>query len=154
MSIILILTRILEADNIIVATGSRPRLLPELPIDEEHVFTSDGLDKLDHFPKSIVIVGAGVIGCEFATIFSNFGKTKVHLIDKGDRILPFEDEDIVKVIERNLEAKRRSDPSEFKAHPHGDQGRDGPLYTGIYRWIQGSVQGGKGSCLCRTCTEP
>tara|TARA_Y100001980_G_scaffold46355_1_gene30600 strand:- start:11086 stop:12573 length:1488 start_codon:yes stop_codon:yes gene_type:complete len=96
---------ILEADNIIVATGSRPRLLPELPIDEEHVFTSDGLDKLDHFPKSIVIVGAGVIGCEFATIFSNFGKTKVHLIDKGDRILPFEDEDIVKVIERNLEAK-------------------------------------------------
>ena len=81
------------------------RLLPELPIDEEHVFTSDGLDKLDHFPKSIVIVGAGVIGCEFATIFSNFGKTKVHLIDKGDRILPFEDEDIVKVIERNLEAK-------------------------------------------------
>ncbi len=98
-------TEILEADHIIVATGSRPRLLPELPIDEEHVYTSDGLDKLDDFPKSIVIVGAGVIGCEFATIFSNFGRTKVHLIDKGDRILPFEDEDIVKVIERNLEAK-------------------------------------------------
>ncbi|XOV94188.1 MAG: dihydrolipoyl dehydrogenase family protein [Bacteroidota bacterium] len=98
-------TEVLEADNIIIATGSRPRLLPELPIDEEHVFTSDGLDKLESFPKSIVIVGAGVIGCEFATIFSNFGRTKVHLIDKGDRILPFEDEDIVKVIERNLEAK-------------------------------------------------
>ena len=95
----------LEADYIIVATGSRPRLLPNLPIDEEHVFTSDGLDKLEDFPKSIVIVGAGVIGCEFATIFSNFGKTKVHLIDKGDRILPFEDEDVVKVIERNLEEK-------------------------------------------------
>ncbi len=98
-------TEIIEADYIIVATGSRPRLLPELPIDEENVFTSDGLDKLDSFPKSIVIVGAGVIGCEFATIFSNFGLTKVHLIDKGDRILPFEDEDIVKVIERNLEMK-------------------------------------------------
>lgn len=95
----------ISADYIIVATGSRPRLLPEIPIDEECIFTSDGLDKLEEFPKSMVIVGAGVIGCEFATIFSNFGHTKVHLIDKGDRILPFEDEDVVKVIEKNLEAK-------------------------------------------------
>ena len=95
----------LEADYIILATGSTPRKLPHLPIDEEVVFTSDGLNNLTSFPKSIVIVGAGVIGCEFATIFSNFGQTKVHLIDKGDRILPFEDEDVVKVIETNLEAK-------------------------------------------------
>ncbi|NQZ78684.1 MAG: NAD(P)/FAD-dependent oxidoreductase, partial [Ekhidna sp.] len=64
-----------------------------------------GLSNLSEFPKSIVIVGAGVIGCEFATIFSNFGQTKVHLIDKGDRILPFEDEDVVQVIEENLEKK-------------------------------------------------
>jgi dihydrolipoamide dehydrogenase len=51
----------------------------------------------------MVIVGAGVIGCEYATIFSGFGRTKVHLIDKGDRILPFEDEDVVRIIERNME---------------------------------------------------
>lgn len=95
----------LEADYIILATGSKPRMLPEIPIDEETVYTSDGLDKLEDFPRSMVIVGAGVIGCEFATIFSNFGHTKVHLIDKGDRILPFEDEDVVRVIEKNLEAK-------------------------------------------------
>jgi dihydrolipoamide dehydrogenase len=44
-----------------------------------------------------------VIGCEYATIFSGFGKTKVHLIDKGERILPFEDADVVHVIERNME---------------------------------------------------
>jgi dihydrolipoamide dehydrogenase len=44
-----------------------------------------------------------VIGCEYATIFSGFGKTKVHLIDKGARILPFEDDDVVQVIERNME---------------------------------------------------
>lgn len=97
--------QIIETDYIILATGSTPRKLPNLPIDEEIVFTSDGLDKLEDFPKSMVIVGAGVIGCEFATIFSNFGHTKVHLIDKGDRILPFEDEDVVHVIERNLESK-------------------------------------------------
>ena len=95
----------LEADYIILATGSRPRKLPYLPIDEEIVMTSDGLPKMNQFPKSIVILGAGVIGCEFATIFSGFGKTKVHLIDKGDRILPFEDEDVVRVVEKSLEER-------------------------------------------------
>ncbi|MCU0382470.1 MAG: NAD(P)/FAD-dependent oxidoreductase [Cyclobacteriaceae bacterium] len=93
----------IETDYIILATGSRPRFLPELPIDEKIVLTSEGIEKLTDFPESMVIVGAGVIGCEYATIFSGFGKTKVHLIDKGDRILPFEDEDVVKVIERNME---------------------------------------------------
>jgi dihydrolipoamide dehydrogenase len=91
------------ADNIILATGSRPRYLPELPIDEKYVMTSEGVEAMDDFPESMVIVGAGVIGCEYATIFSGFGKTKVHLIDKGARILPFEDDDIVRVIERNME---------------------------------------------------
>jgi dihydrolipoamide dehydrogenase len=91
------------ADFIILATGSRPRYLPELPIDEHLVMTSEGIEKMEDFPESMVIVGAGVIGCEYATIFSGFGKTKVHLIDKGDRILPFEDDDVVKVIERNME---------------------------------------------------
>lgn len=98
-------TQELEADYIILATGSRPRKLPHLPIDEEIVMTSDGLPKMNKFPKSIVILGAGVIGCEFATIFSGFGKTKVHLIDKGDRILPFEDEDVVRVVEKSLEER-------------------------------------------------
>lgn len=98
-------SKAIQADYIILATGSVPRKLPHLPIDEEIVFTSDGLGNLTSFPKSIVIVGAGVIGCEFATIFSNFGQTKVHLIDKGDRILPFEDEDVVRIIEKNLEQK-------------------------------------------------
>jgi len=95
----------IHTEHIILATGSRPRKLPHIPIDEEHIFTSDGLSKLEGFPKSMVILGAGVIGCEFATIFSNFGHTKVFLIDKGDRILPFEDEDVVKIIEQNLEEK-------------------------------------------------
>lgn len=90
-------------DHIILATGSRPRYLPELPIDEKIVMTSEGIEQIEDFPESMVIVGAGVIGCEYATIFSGFGKTKVHLIDKGERILPFEDADVVHVIERNME---------------------------------------------------
>ena len=60
---------------------------------------------MKNFPKSMVIVGAGVIGCEYATIFSNFGKTKVYLIDRSDRILPFEDTDISEMISKNLKEK-------------------------------------------------
>ncbi|MDH5397526.1 MAG: NAD(P)/FAD-dependent oxidoreductase [Cyclobacteriaceae bacterium] len=89
---------------IILATGSRPRYLHGIPIDEKIIMTSDGIEQMQNFPESMVILGAGVIGCEFATIFSGFGRTKVHLIDKGNRILPFEDDDIVKVIEDNMEA--------------------------------------------------
>ncbi|MDH5367731.1 MAG: NAD(P)/FAD-dependent oxidoreductase [Cyclobacteriaceae bacterium] len=94
---------IVYGEYIVLATGSRPRKLDHIPIDEKVILTSDGIESLDNFPESMVILGAGVIGCEFATIFSGFKKTKVHLIDKGDHVLPFEDSDIVEVIEENLE---------------------------------------------------
>jgi len=90
-------------DYIIVATGSSPRKLPDMEINEKEIMTSDGIDQMNDFPKSMVIVGAGVIGCEYATIFSNFGKTKVYLIDRADHILPFEDRDISKMVSKNLE---------------------------------------------------
>ncbi len=92
-----------QTEYVILATGSRPRYLPELPIDEDLVMTSEGIENMTDFPESMVIVGAGVIGCEYATIFSGFGRTKVNLIDKGERILPFEDEDVVSIVERNME---------------------------------------------------
>jgi len=95
----------IEADHIILACGSRPRTLPDIPIDESIILTSDGISNLTDYPKSLVILGAGVIGCEFATIFAQLGNTEVYLIDKGGRILPFEDEDIVHVVERNLERR-------------------------------------------------
>ena len=86
--------KMIRGEKIILATGSRPRSLPNIEVDEEIILTSNGIDHIKDFPKSLVIVGAGVIGCEYATIFSNFGKTKVYLIDRQERILPFEDEDI------------------------------------------------------------
>jgi len=94
---------IISAEYIIIATGSTPRKLPNMVVNEKEIMTSDGIDQMGAFPKSLVIVGAGVIGCEYATIFSNFGKTKVYLIDRADRILPFEDEDISKMVSDNLE---------------------------------------------------
>lgn len=98
-------TELVETDYIILATGSRPRKLPHIPIDEKTIVSSDGIETFKNFPRSMVILGAGVIGCEWATIFSNFGNTKVFLIDKADRILPFEDEDISLNIEANLEER-------------------------------------------------
>jgi dihydrolipoamide dehydrogenase len=95
---------VVHTDHIVLATGSRPRKLPAIPVDEKTILTSDGISGLDEFPESMVILGAGVIGCEFATIFSNFGHTKVHIIDKEPRILPFEDEDLARIVESNLEA--------------------------------------------------
>lgn len=92
-----------SADFILIATGSRPRYLPNIQIDERTIMTSDGISHLSDIPKSLVVLGAGVIGCEFATIFSNFGRTKVYLIDKADRILPFEDEDVAQVVTESLE---------------------------------------------------
>ncbi len=90
---------------IILATGSRPRQLPNIQVDEKHIFTSDGIENIEDFPTSLVILGAGVIGCEYATIFSNFGKTRVSLIDKQDQILPFEDDDIVSHVRQNFEQR-------------------------------------------------
>jgi dihydrolipoamide dehydrogenase len=94
-----------SADNILIATGSRPRIPGNITVDEQTIVTSDGVKNFKSLPKSMVVLGAGVIGCEFATIFSNMGKTKVYLIDKADRILPFEDEDIASCVSHNLETK-------------------------------------------------
>lgn len=96
-------SRNVYAENILIATGSRPRIPANINVDEQTIVTSDGVRNFKSFPKSIVVLGAGVIGCEFATIFSAFGKTKVFLIDKADRILPFEDADIAEVVTSNLE---------------------------------------------------
>ncbi len=91
------------AENIVISTGSSPRTLKGIDVDEKVIMTSDGILHVDKFPKSLVILGAGVIGCEFATMFSNFGQTKVYLIDKAERILPFEDEDVADMVAHNLE---------------------------------------------------
>jgi dihydrolipoamide dehydrogenase len=91
-------------DFILIATGSKPRKPANITVDENCIVTSDGIKNFKSFPKSMVVLGAGVIGCEFATIFSSFGKTNVNLIDKASRILPFEDEDIADIIKTNLES--------------------------------------------------
>lgn len=94
-----------HAKHFVIATGSRPRALDGIAVDGTHILTSDHVMELKAFPRSMVVVGAGVVGCEFATIFANYGQTKVYIIDRAARILPFEDEDVAGVCARNLEAK-------------------------------------------------
>jgi dihydrolipoamide dehydrogenase len=84
----------IEAENFIIATGSHPRKHPTLEVDAKRIITSDHILSLKTFPRRILIIGAGVVGCEFATIFAEFGQTQVHLLDSQDRVIPFEDDDI------------------------------------------------------------
>ena len=81
----------LKADNIIIATGSRSLNLPSFPIDGRRILTSDHLLTLDHLPKSMLIVGAGVIGCEWAFMLSML-EVEVTMVEMLDHALPMEDE--------------------------------------------------------------
>lgn len=93
-----------EGNAFLVATGSTPRIPDNIPVDGDRIVTSDQIELLGDFPQSMVIVGAGVIGCEYATIFSKFGRTKINIIDRQPRILPFEDEDVAGVVAASFEA--------------------------------------------------
>ncbi len=86
--------RAISADHVLVAVGSRPRTLPGIDVDGERVLTSDHVEHVAELPASLGIIGAGVVGCEYATIFAGFGRTTVELFDRGPRILPFEDADV------------------------------------------------------------
>ena len=92
------------AKNFLVTTGSRPRVPDGIPVDGELVVTSDQIESFPAFPESMVVVGAGVVGCEYATIFASYGKTKIHLIDRQPRILPFEDEDVAEEVASSFES--------------------------------------------------
>ena len=83
----------ITAKNFIIATGSKTKSLPSLPIDGEKVITSDHALNLSELPKRILIVGAGAIGCEFAYVFNAF-KVDVTVVEFLDNVLPFEDEDV------------------------------------------------------------
>lgn len=85
---------VIEGDFVIIATGSYPVHPSNIPFDFKRVHDSDSILDITHFPKSIAILGAGVIGVEYATIFSTMG-TKVFLINRNDKILAFIDQEIV-----------------------------------------------------------
>lgn len=93
--------RTLTADYFVIATGSRPNRPDDVPFDGETVFDSETILQLPRIPKTMTVLGAGVVGIEYASIFAALG-IKVTLLDTRDRLLPYFDREIVATLVREL----------------------------------------------------
>ena len=92
----------LRGEVFVIATGSSPNHPPDVPFDGEVVFDSDTLLSIPRMPRSLVVLGAGVIGVEYASIFAALGR-EVTLVNSGrERLLPYMDREIAKLLEREL----------------------------------------------------
>jgi dihydrolipoamide dehydrogenase len=91
--------QVLQTKNIIIATGSVPKSLPNLDIDGKRIINSDHVLELTSIPKSMIVLGAGAVGAEFASIYTRFG-TQITLVEMLPHLLPIEDEEIGKELEK------------------------------------------------------
>lgn len=97
-------TSTIEADKIIIATGARPRNVPSIPVDRKDIITSSEAMNLPEMPSSLIVVGAGAIGIEFAYFYSVLG-TKVTIIEMLDRILPVEDREVSETLAKSFKKR-------------------------------------------------
>ncbi|MBF0255793.1 MAG: Si-specific NAD(P)(+) transhydrogenase [Gammaproteobacteria bacterium] len=91
----------ISADHFVIATGSRPYRPPELDFSQPRILDSDTVLALDHTPRRVTIYGAGVIGCEYASIFANLD-VRVNLVNTRDRLLSFLDQEITDALSYHL----------------------------------------------------
>lgn len=91
-------SQVLEAEHIILATGSRERLLPGVALDGKRVWTSYEALQVEEAPESLIIIGAGAVGVEFASVFATYG-TRVTLIEMLPTLVPLEDPEVAEVLE-------------------------------------------------------
>jgi len=94
----------ISTKNIILAMGSVPKDLPHIKSDGKRIINSDHILALDYIPKSMLVIGAGAVGCEFASIFSRFG-TKTTIVEVMPQLLPIEDDEISKEFTRVFKKK-------------------------------------------------
>jgi dihydrolipoamide dehydrogenase len=94
----------LKTKNIILAMGSVPKDLPHIKADGKFIINSDHILAIDRIPKSMLVIGAGAVGCEFASIFSRFG-TQTTIVEVMPQLLPIEDEEISKEFTRIMKKK-------------------------------------------------
>ncbi len=94
-----------SAAHVIIAVGTTTTRHPNIAFDGEHIFCSDDILELKALPKSMTVVGAGVIGIEYATIFATLG-VRVTVIDKRTRLLPFDDEEIIDTLVHLMRQER------------------------------------------------
>lgn len=91
-------TETVYGEHIVIATGSRPRQLPHFPIDGNVLCTSNELLKNDEIPESLLVIGTGAIGCEFASVYQRLG-SDVTMVEMSDQIIPIEDQDTAEKVE-------------------------------------------------------
>ena len=116
-----------SASHVVLATGSRPRDLPVLEIDEDRIWSSTGALMQTKAPDSLFIVGAGAIGMEFADVYESFG-TKVTIVEGMDTILPLEDAEVSKFMQRTYK-KRGMDIHTGAFFQSADVKKDGVTVT-------------------------
>jgi NAD(P) transhydrogenase len=119
--------RDIRAACIIIATGTSATKSDHIPFDGKRIFITDDLLQLDHLPRSLAIVGAGVIGLEYASMFAALG-VRVTIIDKRRRLLPFVDAEIIDALTYHLNQERaimrlgeELDSIELISDDHGDR---------------------------------
>jgi dihydrolipoyl dehydrogenase len=100
-------SRTIEARAVVLATGAAPKSLPGVALDKTRVISSDEALRLERLPPSVVVIGAGAVGVEFADVFAAYG-VQVTIIEALPRVLPIEDEEISKLLARAL-ARRKID---------------------------------------------
>src|SRR5215207_3736990 len=117
--------RVLQATDVILATGSRVKSLPGLAPDGTRIVTSDDVLRMTSLPKDIIIVGAGAVGVEFASMFHDVG-VAVTLLEYAPQVVPLEDAEVSKVVERSFTKRgmtvmtnARFDPASVKAGKDG-----------------------------------
>jgi dihydrolipoamide dehydrogenase len=98
-------TEAFHADKIIIATGSRPAQMPAIPTNGTHILSSDDAFGLREIPRSMIIVGAGVIGCEWACIFGELG-TEITIVETLSRAIATEDEEISGLLAREFKKRK------------------------------------------------
>ena len=113
-----------EADHIILATGARPRQMPFIPVDGEKIITSREALVVKELPESIIVIGSGAIGSEFAFLFAQLG-VKVTIVEYLPNLMPLEDEEVSKTMERAFRKMRATvyTGTTVKAARVNDEGR-------------------------------
>ena len=124
--------RVLNANDVILATGSRVKSLPGIEPDGKRIVTSDDVLRMDTLPASVIVIGAGAVGVEFASMYHDLGET-VTLLEYLPAIVPLEDRDVSKELERSFSRRgikvitnARFDPASVKADDTGVRITVGP----------------------------
>ena len=97
--------RIVSTAKVVLAVGTEAAIDPRMPLDGQCIFSSDDIMNVDSLPRTLTVIGAGVIGCEYASMFSALG-VRVTLIDMRPRVLPFVDSELIEALTYQLRERR------------------------------------------------